>query len=364
MSNNFYKISKTVSTLSAYVPGEQPQGSGWTKLNTNEFPYPPSPNVKRAIMAELGEDCASLRLYPAPLSDKLREAVARYYGVESQNVIAGNGSDDILNLIMRAFGDDTLKIAAMNPSYSLYPVLSKMQGAELIELDFEEGYKLPFEKIKSCGANVFLLTSPNAPLGVAFTESDLARLADEFNGLLVVDEAYAPFSNYTSAKFAVARKNVLCVCTSSKGWGLAGMRVGWAIGDVEIIENLNKVRDSYNVDRLAQVAAVAALDDVKYYEMQRSHVIKSRADIIEFFRGLKWDCLESASNFVFVKPQKSGLTGAQAAQSLFDFLRSEKVLVRFWPNDKKICDGLRITVGTEAEMAKLKESAEKWKNQE
>ncbi|MBO6102038.1 MAG: aminotransferase class I/II-fold pyridoxal phosphate-dependent enzyme [Opitutales bacterium] len=364
MENSFYKISKTVSSLSAYTPGEQPKGGGWTKLNTNEFPYPPSPKVREAILQELGDDCAALRLYPAPLSDRLRAEVANFYGVEPKNAIGGNGSDDVLNLVMRAFGDENLKVAAMNPSYSLYPVLSKMQGAELLELDFECGLKLPLEKIVSSGANVFILTNPNAPLGVAFSDSEVEYLADNFKGLFVIDEAYAPFSGKTFSKFAASRKNVLCVGTSSKGWGLAGMRVGWAVGDEDIIKTLDVVRDSYNIDRLACAAAVAALRDSNYYENARRRVVESREDIEKFFGEMGWNYVKSSSNFVFVRPNKKGLSPAQAAKSYFEFLKADKILVRFWPNDKKICDGLRITVGTPSDMQKLKESSIKWKNQE
>ena len=364
MQNNPYKISKNVETLQAYTPGEQPQGGGWVKLNTNEFPYPPSPKVKEAVLAELGEDCAKLRLYPEPLSSKLRAEVAKYYGVAEKNAIIGNGSDDILNLIMRAFGGENLKVAAMNPSYSLYPVLAKMQGAELEEFDFEPQNKLPLEKIAKSNANVFILTSPNAPLGITFAEADLKYIADNFKGLFVIDEAYAPFSGYTAAKFAASRKNVLTVCTSSKGWGLAGMRVGWAVADENIIEVLDRVRDSYNVDRLAQAAAIAALQDRAYYKKFVSLVVEAREETEAFFASLGWDYCKSGSNFIFVRPVKNGTQGREAASELFDFLKSEKILVRYWKNDEKICGGLRITVGTKPEMQKLKESVLKWINKE
>lgn len=364
MKNSSYKISKNVEGLSAYVPGEQPQGGGWVKLNTNEFPYPPSPKVREAIISELAGDGASLRLYPRPLSDNLRAAVANYYGVEPKNVIAGNGSDDILNLIMRAFGGGDLKIAAMNPSYSLYPVLSKMQGAEFLELDFGPNYALELEKICNSGANVFILTNPNAPLGLEFGEKVLEQIAQNFKGLFVIDEAYAPFSGYTAARLALKYDNVLVVCTSSKGWGLAGMRVGWAMANERIIEILDRVRDSYNLDRLAQVAAIAALEDSKYYATFVQKVIDAREDLERFLSAISWDYVKSYSNFVFVKPKKHGLTGAEAAADFFEFLKSQKILVRFWKNDSKICDGLRVSVGTPEEMQKFKESALKWKNKE
>ncbi len=358
---NKYKISKNVEALSAYTPGEQPQGGGWVKLNTNEFPYPPSPKIKDAVIEAMG-DGSPLRLYPDPLSSDVRRAVAKYYRVGEKNVIVGNGSDDILNLIMRAFGDDKLKIAAMNPSYSLYPVLSKMQGAELVEFDFVDETKLPLEAIVKSDANVFILTSPNAPLGISFSEEELEYLADNFNGLFVIDEAYAPFAGFSAARFAVMRKNVLTVCTSSKGWGLAGMRVGWGIANEEVIEILDRVRDSYNVDRLAQAAAVAALEDVEYYGKKLADAVNTREETKEFFKSIGWNFYDSSSNFIFVKPNKGGVESREVASELFDFLKSEKILVRYWKNDPKICTGLRITVGTNLEMQKLKESILKWIN--
>ncbi len=364
MEDNSYKVSKTVCGLSAYTPGEQPQGGGWVKLNTNEFPYPPSPKVKDAILAELGADCASLRLYPEPLSIKLREAVAKRFNLSAKNVIGGNGSDDILNLIMRAFGDEHLKIAAMNPSYSLYPVLSKMQGAELLEFDFEANYALPFEKIFASNANVFILTNPNAPLGLSFGADAIIKLAKGFKGLVVVDEAYASFSNFTAANLVKDFKNLLVVETSSKGYGLAGLRVGWAIGDESIIDVLDRVRDSYNIDRLAQAAIIAALEDTKYYENFRSKVIATRADVQNFFSEIGWEYIPSSSNFIFVKPKKNGSSGLEIAQEFYDYLKENKILVRFWPKDSKINDGLRITVGTEKEMEIFKESVKKWISKE
>lgn len=364
MQDSIYRVSRTVSGLSAYVPGEQPQGGGWVKLNTNEFPYPPSPAVRDAVMRELGPDCASLRLYPAPLSDGLRAAVGGYYGVPAENVVCGNGSDDILNLVMRAFGDASLHVAAMNPSYSLYPVLSKMQGARLEEFDFEDGLSLPFEKIFESGANVFILTNPNAPLGVAFGEDELEKIARNFRGLFVIDEAYAPFSGRTSAGLAMRYRNVLSVGTSSKGWALAGMRVGWAVGDAAIIDVLNRVRDSYNVDRLAQAAGIAALGDRSYYSRQIARVVATRARVQEFFEKIGWNFVPSSSNFIFVRPVKRGMSPAEAAADFFAHLKSERILVRFWPDDPKIRDGLRVTVGAEEEMEKFMESAMRWKSKE
>lgn len=359
-----YKISKTVEKLSAYTPGEQPQTAGWVKLNTNEFPYPPSPKVKEAIVAELANDGASLRLYPDPASTKLRRAIAARHNLGEKNVIGGNGSDDILNLIMRAFGDDKLKIATMNPSYSLYPVLSKIQGAELLEFDFNADWTLPFEEIFASNANVFILTSPNAPLALGFPNDIIERLAVGFSGLVVVDEAYSSFADFSAVELVKKHENILLVETSSKGYGLAGLRVGWAMGNEKIIDALDRVRDSYNIDRLAQAGLVAALEDDAYYADFRARLIATRSDTQKFFDALGWFYHPSSANFIFVKPSKKGQGGAEAAKSLFGHLKENKILVRHWPNDKKINDGLRVTIGTDEEMKIFKESVLQWKNKE
>lgn len=251
------KISSGVSRVSAYTPGEQPEGGGWIKLNTNEFPYPPSPKVRQAVIAELGGDAASLRLYPNPESRRLRAAVAERFGVGADFAFAANGSDDILNLAVRAFCDGQKTLATLEPSYSLYPVLAKLQDTRLEKIPFNADMSLPFEKIFACGANMFFFVNPNAPTGVGFGEAQVRRLVEGFGGIVLIDEAYAPFAGWSAAKLAEDYNNVIITGTSSKGWGLAGMRIGWGIANPRIIEVLDRVRDSYNVDRLAQAAGLA-----------------------------------------------------------------------------------------------------------
>ncbi len=357
-----FKTAKCVAAMSAYTPGEQPNEPDWIKLNTNEFPYPPSPKVKEAIIAELedGQD-AKLRLYPNPESSALRKAIANYYKLEEKNVIAGNGSDDVLNLAVRAFSGFGLKIAAMKPSYSLYPVLAKIQNAEYIELGFEKNMRLPYQKIFSSGANIFFLTSPNAPTAYGFSLAEIEKLVVGFDGLVLIDEAYAPFADFSASLLVKKYNNVIVVGTTSKGWALAGMRIGWALASSEIIEILDRVRDSYNIDRLAQVAGIAALKDVKYYDKFRKQVCKTRENLEKFFDKLGWAYFKSSANFIFVSPEnKGGEFGAKVAASLYESLKADKILVRYFAKDENINDFLRITIGNNDEMKAFKESVSRW----
>ncbi len=354
------KISASVSKLSAYVPGEQPEGSDWVKLNTNEFPYPPSPKVIDAIKAEIGDDASRLRLYPSPASSKLREAVAKYYALPTEYAFAANGSDDVLNLAIRAFSDAEKSVATLDPSYSLYPVLTKMQGANFIRIPFKKNLEIDFDKVLSCGANLFFFTNPNAPTGFGFGIDAVEKIVSSFDGIVVVDEAYSPFAAYSAAPLVKKYDNLIVIGTSSKGWGLAGMRIGWAMANPQIIEVLDRVRDSYNLDRLAQVAGVAALGDESYYAEKRAAIIAEREKTEAFFDSLGWDYYKSSSNFIFFKPSKNGEKSADIARDLFEYLRSKKILLRYFASEKFVRDGIRLSIGTSAQMEAFKNATLKW----
>lgn len=365
MKNKFLlneRISATVKKLSPYTPGEQPSDSGWIKLNTNELPYPPSPRVREAIIAEMGADGASLRLYPDPSSLKLRRAVAEYYELGSEYAFAANGSDDALNLIVRAFSDAALKIATIDPSYSLYPVLAKMQGSEIMQIPFDAGLKIPFEKIFASGANIFFFTNPNAPTGKGFGLDAVAEICENFNGIVLVDEAYSPFARETAVPLVKKYDNLIVVGTSSKGWGLAGMRIGWAFAQPALIEVIDRVRDSYNLDRLAQTAGVAALKDTVYHLECIGKVVAERDATEKFFDSLGWQYVKSSSNFIFFEPSREGSAASAAtAASLFEFLRSKKILLRYFSKDRNVNKSLRLTVGTPEQMKAFRAAATEWK---
>jgi histidinol-phosphate aminotransferase len=254
-----------VAQLHAYTPGLQPTEPGWVKLNTNECPYPPSPRVAEALRREIGEDGASLRLYPDPKSIPLRRAVAQAHGLREENVCIGNGSDDILNLLVRCYCGGEAAAGFTWPSYSLYPVLVGIQDGRTLVVEFDRTMALPAAKIAASRASVFFLTSPNAPTGVGFSNGEIEGLLQSFGGLLVVDEAYAPFAREDAISLLERHPRLVVVRTLSKALALAGIRVGYALARPEVIDLLDRVRDSYNVSRLSQAAALAALGDPDYY---------------------------------------------------------------------------------------------------
>src|SRR4051812_22074 len=255
-----------IAKLHAYTPGLQPTEPGWVKLNTNECPYPPSPQVAEAVRRELGEDGAALRLYPNPKSTPLRAAIAKLHGLREENVVVGNGSDDILNLLIRAFVTQDAAAGYTLPSYSLYPVLVEIQDGATNVIEFDRAMRLPVDRIAASSARAFFLTSPNAPTGVGFANADIERALASFRGLFVVDEAYAPFARENAVPLLARHSNLVIVRTLSKAYALAGIRVGYALAHAEIIDLLDRVRDSYNVNRLSQAAALAAIGDQTYYD--------------------------------------------------------------------------------------------------
>ena len=352
-----------VPALHAYTPGLQPTESGWIKLNTNECPYEPSPQVVQAITRELVNAGAKLRLYPSPTSAPLRSQIARLNGLTAEQVIVGNGSDDILNLLVRVFAGDDATSGFTLPSYSLYPVLIAIQDGQTREVEFDRSMRLPVERIAASGASAFFLTSPNAPTGVGFSNAELRRVLETFPGILVVDEAYAPFADENAVPLLAEFRNLVVVRTLSKAHALAGMRVGYAMADAETIALLDRVRDSYNVNRLSQVAAMAALDDAPYYDAIIGKIKRTRDHWAGEWAARDWFVYRSSSNFLFVEPKHAtGCAGPEVALSLFNFLQTRKILVRAFPSHALTASFLRISVGTDDEMLAVDEAIQAWLN--
>lgn len=351
-----------VAKLHAYTPGLQPLESGWVKLNTNECPYPPSPRVAEALRREIGEDGASLRLYPNPASAPLRAAVARLHGVAPENVCIGNGSDDILNLLVRAFCGGNAAAGYTVPSYSLYPVLVGMQDGASEIIPFDRSMRLPVEQLAASRARILFLTSPNAPTGVAFANADLERVLAAFPGILVVDEAYAPFAEADAVPLLARHPRLVVTRTLSKAYALAGIRVGYALADSGVIGLLDRLRDSYNVNRLSQAAALAAVGDEEHLRGNVARVKATRDRFLADLNGRRgWFTYPSQANFVFTEPREArGSTGPQVARAAYDFLCARKVLVRHFPSHALTAPFLRITVGTDPEMRVLSESLDAW----
>jgi histidinol-phosphate aminotransferase len=351
-----------VGALHAYTPGLQPKEAGWTKLNTNECPYPPSPRVAEAIVREMGDGGASLRLYPDPASTRLRAAVASLHGVLAENVCIGNGSDDILTLLFRCFCGPEAAAAFTVPSYSLYPVLVGIQDAGAERIDMDRGMRLPVDTIARSGARMFVLTSPNAPTGVGFPTADIARILEGFGGLVVVDEAYAPFARENAIGLLSRYRHLVVVRTFSKAYALAGLRVGYALADPEVIGLLDRVRDSYNVNRLSQAGALGALSDGGYYAALVDKIKTTRDFYVETWRNRRgWFTFPSQANFIATEPKDgAGRTGPAVAKAAFDFLFSRKVLVRHFPSDALTASFLRISVGTDEDMLVLDDTLDAW----
>jgi histidinol-phosphate aminotransferase len=347
-----------VRELHPYTPGEQPDETNWIKLNTNENPYPPSPRVAEAVDAAL----AGLQRYPEPRSDALRKGIAEYHKVAENRIFVGNGSDEVLNLLVRAFCGAGRPVGTTDPSYSLYPVLAAIQNAELVRVAFDRDMKLDPSLIASSGSSLFFLTSPNAPTGVGFARDGLERLLDLFPGLLVVDEAYAAFADEDAIPLLGSYRHLAISRTLSKSHGLAGLRVGYLLADPSVVQVLDRIRDSYNVNRLSQAGALAALLDRGYYRETVARIVATRDLCMGKFHALGWFTYPSQANFIFTEPVSAqGARGAAVARDLEGFLRDHRILVRYFAGSRLTERFLRISVGTESEMEALFGEIDLWR---
>ena len=331
-------VRPLVRELHPYVPGEQPKIKGLIKLNTNENPYPPSATVRRAIRAALDE---RLRLYPNPGADALREKLAKFHRCSMENIIVGNGSDELLALAVRCFVEPGASVQYFVPCYSLYTVLAAVHGAKAAAVPLSDGFGLP--KTWDCGAPLTFVTTPNAPTGTGYTSGELQQICREHKGVLVLDEAYADFAKENAMRLALDYAHVLVARTFSKGYSLCFLRVGYMVGHPTLIAALHKIRDSYNVNGLAQIAAAATLDDLSYYQKNFKRVIATRARITSELMKLGFDVRPSQTNFLFARPPRL------PAQVWLEKLRAKKILVR-WFNHFGLDDWLRISLGTDADM--------------
>jgi len=340
-------IRRQVERMSGYVPGEQPKVPNLIKLNTNENPYPPSPRVLEALRGAID---GRLRLYPDPMSSELRAKLGKIHGFEPDEIVIGNGCDDILNLCVRAFCGECEKLACFWPSYSLYPVLANIQGATQVELALDEDFQIkahPTMLAKLAGVKLIFITQPNAPSGVWLQRVQLQRVIEETRGVVVIDEAYVDFAAEDCLDFAREYDNVIVARTFSKAFSFAGMRVGWAAGPRELIGALDKVKDSYNVSRLSQLGAEATLDDWDYFRENVKKICATRERTASALAKLGFFVYPSQTNFVFARPP-APLT----AKRWVDGLRARNILVRWWEADR-IRDFARVSIGTDEEMDKF-----------
>jgi histidinol-phosphate aminotransferase len=334
-----------IVAMQGYVPGEQPREEGYIKLNTNENPYPPSPRVLAAVRKAVA---SSLRLYPEPLSDNLRAVAASVYGVKIENIIAGNGSDELLSMLMRSVIGPGDRVAYARPTYSLYENLVEIQGGLKAAVDYPADFSLP-DELAGQNAPLTFLCNPNSPSGTLVSLQEIDRLARALSGMLVVDEAYVDFADSEGASvLPLIRQlpNLVVLRTFSKSFSLAGMRVGLAFAAEEIISGLMKVKDSYNVNRLSLVAAAAALDDLAWMARNVARIQRSRRKLIAGLRKLGFYVLPSQSNFVLARKPGENL------KELYEGLKHRKVLVRYF-DAAGLRDCIRITVGRPRDTAAL-----------
>ena len=336
---------KNIAALAGYVPGEQLRDENVIKLNTNENPYPPSPRVLAALRKATSR---SLRLYPEPLADSLRAVAATVYGVKPENILAGNGSDEILSIIMRSFVGPQDRVAFPVPTYSLYDTLIAIQQGERITVDYPPDFSVP-EALPSQNAALTFLCNPNSPSGTLVPLQDIERLARAVSGILVIDEAYVDFAESEGAStLPLIRQfpNLVVLRTFSKSFSLAGMRIGLAFASEEIISGMMKVKDSYNLNRLSLVAATAALRDMPWTTRNIRRIQQSRRQLSAGLRKMGFYVYPSHANFLMARKKEQNL------KDVYEKLKSKKILVRYF-DIPGLQDSLRITVGTPQEIRAL-----------
>jgi len=333
-------VRPAITAMKGYAPGLQPDPSQkYIKLNSNENPYPPSPRVKEALQRLSYED---LRIYPDPESMQLREKLGSLYGFSPDQIICGNGSDDVLNIIIRTFAQPGEAVGFYEPAFPLYLVLGIIHGVNTVSLPVTEPYNrppLPPEDLK-----VFFMANPNSPVGFSYPADLVADLARSVNGVFVVDEAYAEFAGENALKLIDRLENLIIVRTVSKSYSLAGARLGYAIGNKKMIAEMFKVKDPFNVTRLTQEVVSAALDDQDYYRKNISRIVETREWFSKEILALGYRMVPSQANFVFPQPPKKG-----RGVKFYETLLKRKVLTRYY-DEEGLSDGVRITIGTPEDM--------------
>jgi histidinol-phosphate aminotransferase len=336
---------EAIEKMAPYVPGEQPRpGQRLIKLNTNENPYPPSPLVARAIVKSAG---SSLRLYPAPRADEFVAAAARTYGISREMILAGNGSDELLTMVFRAALGRGDKIAYALPTYSLYDTLAAIQEAKVARVPLGPAYAQPLNELAGEGAQLTIVCNPNAPCGTLADSMGLDSLAATLAPrLLVIDEAYVDFAEANALHLVKKHSNVLVLRSFSKSFSLAGMRLGLCFASPTLIEQLMKVKDSYNLSRPAMAAGAAALKDIDWMRRNVERVRRTRAVTEKKLRQVGFEVPPSQANFVLARVPGHDMSTVAAA------LRRRGILVRHFPRSV-FADALRITIGRPAEMTAL-----------
>jgi histidinol-phosphate aminotransferase len=339
--------SDIVHKLTPYVPGEQPKLANLVKLNTNENPYGPSPKVIAALQTEAAD---TLRLYPDPNSEKLKAAISEYYGLQTNQVFVGNGSDEVLAHVFQALLKHSRPLLFPDITYSFYPVYCGLYDIDFDAIPLNDKFEIDvIEYDRPNGGIIF--PNPNAPTGLPLALVEIENLLKiNTESVLVIDEAYVDFGTESAVKLINTYPNLLVVQTLSKARSLAGLRVGYALGHKDLIEALIRVKDSFNsypVDRFAEAGAIAAIQDKAYFEETRKKVITTRAALVQELQALSFDVLPSGANFIFAKHK------TRAGPELAAKLREQSIVVRHFKNPVRIANYLRITIGTDVHSQQL-----------
>jgi histidinol-phosphate aminotransferase len=339
--------SDIVHGLTPYVPGEQPKLNNLVKLNTNENPYGPSTKVLAALQAEAAE---TLRLYPDPNSDKLKATIAQNFDLNPNQVFVGNGSDEVLAHIFHALLKHSRPLLFPDITYSFYPVYCGLYGIEFEQIPLNENFEIDVADYDRPNGGI-IFPNPNAPTGVPLTLLEIEKLL-KFNteSVVVIDEAYVDFGTESAVKLIDLYPNLLVTHTFSKGRSLAGLRVGYALGNKELIDALIRVKDSFNsypIDRFAEAGAIAAMQDSTYFEETRQKVMATRAALVLALRAMDFEVLPSGANFIFAKHKTRN--GAELTEKL----REKNIIIRHFKKPARIAAYLRITIGTDIQSKQL-----------
>ena len=342
--------SKLVHSLTPYVPGEQPKINNLIKLNTNENPYGPSPKVIAALQKEATDN---LRLYPDPNSDGLKQAIAEYHGLNSNQVFVGNGSDEVLAHVFNALLKHGKPILFPDITYSFYPVYCGLYEIAFETVPLNDAFEIKLEDYFKVNGGI-IFPNPNAPTGRLLALSEIERLLQHNSqSVVVIDEAYVDFGGESAVALVNRYPQLLVTHTLSKARSLAGLRVGYAVGHPDLIDALHRVKDSFNsypLDRFAQAGAIAAMQDKTYFEETRQRVIKTRESLVTSLESMGFEVLPSGANFIFARHSQHDAEGLAAS------LREQKVIIRHFKKPARIAQFLRITIGTNEECQALVEA--------
>ncbi|HWP96861.1 MAG TPA: histidinol-phosphate transaminase [Syntrophomonadaceae bacterium] len=346
MNSSRYFCRANIKNLAPYVPGYQPENPDQViKLNANENPYPPSPQVLEALRSHISGD---LRLYPNSRSSSLRRQLAQVYQMKENQVFAANGSDETISLIFRTFADAGDLIVSPYPTYTVYQTAAEIHEMEYRSIETDPAFQIDLQDFLSVNAKLAFIANPNAQTGLLLTRRNIDGFLTSFDGLLVLDETYIDFTGGAESAYSLVRDydNLLVLRTFSKSFSLCGIRVGYAFGHPQLIEALDKTKDSYNIAYLNQIAAVEALKDIDYMQKNADRIADNRQRFIQALINLSFEVIPSAGNFVLTRHPRL------AAQEIYQALKARNILVR-WFDQRRLQDYIRISIGTDEQLEAL-----------